>query len=156
MSGQSTPAGWYPDPQNPGQQRYWDGAAWSEATQPGAAAAPAAGYGQPVGYGYAQGGAGEQASVGVRFVAALIVAMVVVGGITRLTESGLSITQWKPISGIVPPLTAACAESTYGDCGKTSCLKLSKPVAITVILTESFISSSKTVPKIIFASSSAS
>ena len=40
-------------------------------------------------------------------VAALIVAMVVVGGITRLTESGLSITQWKPISGIVPPLTTA-------------------------------------------------
>ncbi len=40
-------------------------------------------------------------------VAALIVAMVVVGGITRLTESGLSITQWKPISGIVPPLTQA-------------------------------------------------
>ncbi|SFP35092.1 COX15/CtaA family protein [Sphingomonas rubra] len=40
-------------------------------------------------------------------VAVLIVAMVVVGGITRLTESGLSITQWKPISGIVPPLTQA-------------------------------------------------
>jgi len=40
-------------------------------------------------------------------VAGLIVAMVVVGGITRLTESGLSITQWKPISGIVPPLTQA-------------------------------------------------
>ncbi len=37
-------------------------------------------------------------------VAALIVAMVAVGGITRLTESGLSITQWKPISGIIPPL----------------------------------------------------
>ena len=37
-------------------------------------------------------------------VAGLIVAMVVDGGITRLTESGLSITQWKPISGIVPPL----------------------------------------------------
>lgn len=41
------------------------------------------------------------------FVAALIVAMVAVGGITRLTESGLSITQWKPISGIIPPLTHA-------------------------------------------------
>ncbi|MEA1082892.1 COX15/CtaA family protein [Sphingomonas sp. CD22] len=40
-------------------------------------------------------------------VAGLIVAMVVVGGITRLTESGLSITSWKPISGIVPPLTEA-------------------------------------------------
>lgn len=40
-------------------------------------------------------------------VAALIVAMVAIGGITRLTESGLSITQWEPISGIIPPLTDA-------------------------------------------------
>ena len=38
-------------------------------------------------------------------VAALVLAMVVVGGITRLTESGLSITEWKPISGAIPPLT---------------------------------------------------
>jgi len=38
-------------------------------------------------------------------VAALVFVMVVVGGITRLTESGLSITQWKPISGAIPPLT---------------------------------------------------
>jgi cytochrome c oxidase assembly protein subunit 15 len=41
------------------------------------------------------------------FVAALVFAMVVVGGITRLTESGLSITQWQPISGAIPPLTHA-------------------------------------------------
>ena len=40
-------------------------------------------------------------------VAALIVAMVAVGGITRLTESGLSITSWKPISGTIPPLNQA-------------------------------------------------
>lgn len=40
-------------------------------------------------------------------VAALIVAMVVVGGITRLTESGLSITEWKPVTGTVPPLNEA-------------------------------------------------
>ena len=38
-------------------------------------------------------------------VAAMIVLMVVVGGITRLTESGLSITRWNPITGVVPPLT---------------------------------------------------
>ena len=37
--------------------------------------------------------------------AAMVFAMVVVGGITRLTESGLSITQWKPIAGAIPPLT---------------------------------------------------
>lgn len=41
------------------------------------------------------------------FMAALVLLMVVVGGATRLTESGLSITSWKPISGIVPPLSAA-------------------------------------------------
>jgi cytochrome c oxidase assembly protein subunit 15 len=39
-------------------------------------------------------------------VAALIFLMVIVGGITRLTESGLSITRWEPISGAVPPLNA--------------------------------------------------
>lgn len=38
-------------------------------------------------------------------VAALVWAMVVVGGITRLTESGLSITEWRPVSGAIPPLT---------------------------------------------------
>lgn len=37
-------------------------------------------------------------------VAAMVFAMVVVGGITRLTESGLSITEWRPITGAVPPL----------------------------------------------------
>jgi len=41
------------------------------------------------------------------FVAALVFAMVVVGGITRLTESGLSSTRWEPISGALPPFTQA-------------------------------------------------
>lgn len=40
-------------------------------------------------------------------VALLILAMVVVGGATRLTQSGLSITEWKPIHGVIPPLTRA-------------------------------------------------
>lgn len=40
-------------------------------------------------------------------VAALIVLMVVVGGATRLTESGLSITEWKPVTGALPPLSQA-------------------------------------------------
>jgi cytochrome c oxidase assembly protein subunit 15 len=38
-------------------------------------------------------------------VAAMVFGMVVLGGATRLTGSGLSITQWKPISGVIPPLT---------------------------------------------------
>jgi heme a synthase len=37
----------------------------------------------------------------------LIFLMVVVGGITRLTLSGLSITEWQPLSGVIPPLTHA-------------------------------------------------
>jgi len=40
-------------------------------------------------------------------VATMVFCMVVVGGITRLTESGLSITQWKPLSGAIPPLSQA-------------------------------------------------
>ena len=40
-------------------------------------------------------------------VAALIFAMVVVGGATRLTESGLSITEWQPVTGALPPLSEA-------------------------------------------------
>lgn len=40
-------------------------------------------------------------------IAAMVVAIVVVGGITRLTESGVSITEWKPVSGVLPPLNEA-------------------------------------------------
>jgi heme a synthase len=40
-------------------------------------------------------------------VAALVFLMVLVGGATRLTESGLSITQWKPVTGVLPPLSAS-------------------------------------------------
>src|SRR6478735_6792146 len=40
-------------------------------------------------------------------VAALIAIMVLVGGATRLTESGLSIVEWKPVTGTLPPLTEA-------------------------------------------------
>ena len=39
------------------------------------------------------------------FVAALIFAMVLIGGATRLTESGLSIVEWQPVTGAVPPLS---------------------------------------------------
>jgi heme a synthase len=38
-------------------------------------------------------------------IALLIVVMVLVGGATRLTDSGLSITEWKPVTGVVPPLS---------------------------------------------------
>lgn len=38
-------------------------------------------------------------------VAVLVIAMIVVGGATRLTDSGLSITEWQPIIGAIPPLS---------------------------------------------------
>lgn len=38
------------------------------------------------------------------FSSAMVFAVIVVGGVTRLTESGLSITEWKPITGIIPPM----------------------------------------------------
>jgi cytochrome c oxidase assembly protein subunit 15 len=40
-------------------------------------------------------------------LAALVFAMVVVGGATRLTQSGLSIVEWKPVTGVIPPLSQA-------------------------------------------------
>ncbi len=46
-------------------------------------------------------------------VALLIGAMVTVGGLTRLTGSGLSITEWKPVTGVVPPLTQAAWQDAF-------------------------------------------
>lgn len=45
--------------------------------------------------------------------AAMIFAMVVIGGITRLTESGLSITEWRPVTGILPPLDAVAWQTEF-------------------------------------------
>src|SRR6266511_2969155 len=39
------------------------------------------------------------------FSSVLVLGIIVVGGVTRLTESGLSITEWRPITGIIPPLS---------------------------------------------------
>lgn len=46
-------------------------------------------------------------------VAVMVVAIVTVGGITRLTESGLSITEWKPFLGALPPLSDADWEAEF-------------------------------------------
>jgi cytochrome c oxidase assembly protein subunit 15 len=45
--------------------------------------------------------------------AAMIFVMVVLGGVTRLTESGLSITEWQPITGIMPPLSDAAWQAEF-------------------------------------------
>jgi cytochrome c oxidase assembly protein subunit 15 len=46
-------------------------------------------------------------------VAALMVVTLVVGGATRLTESGLSITEWKPVTGTIPPLSEASWQDEF-------------------------------------------
>src|SRR4051794_1124827 len=46
-------------------------------------------------------------------MAALVFAMVVVGGATRLTESGLSITEWQPVAGALPPLSDAAWQAEF-------------------------------------------
>ena len=44
---------------------------------------------------------------------ALVVAMIVVGGLTRLTDSGLSITEWRPVTGAVPPMSEVEWQSEF-------------------------------------------
>src|ERR1700733_4726269 len=46
-------------------------------------------------------------------VAALVFAMVVVGGATRLTQSGLSIVEWNPVMGVIPPLGEADWQAAF-------------------------------------------
>lgn len=46
-------------------------------------------------------------------ITALIAAMILLGGATRLTGSGLSITEWRPVSGLLPPLSEAAWEEAF-------------------------------------------
>ena len=46
-------------------------------------------------------------------IAALVFVMVLVGGATRLTESGLSIVEWQPVGGTLPPLSAAAWDAEF-------------------------------------------
>lgn len=46
-------------------------------------------------------------------IALMIVAIIVVGGATRLTDSGLSITEWQPIHGVIPPLSVTAWEEEF-------------------------------------------
>ncbi|MEM1235483.1 MAG: COX15/CtaA family protein [Pseudomonadota bacterium] len=53
-----------------------------------------------------RGGARKAIRAWLFVLAGLVVTMIVVGGLTRLTDSGLSITVWEPIRGAIPPLNA--------------------------------------------------
>ena len=64
----------------------------------------------PVGPGLIDGaraGARRAIRLWLLILFALVAAMILVGGLTRLTESGLSITEWKPVTGAIPPLSEA-------------------------------------------------
>lgn len=51
--------------------------------------------------------------VWLMLICALLVGMILLGGATRLTDSGLSITEWQPLRGAVPPLSGADWESAF-------------------------------------------
>ncbi|MEM8935106.1 MAG: COX15/CtaA family protein [Pseudomonadota bacterium] len=51
--------------------------------------------------------AAQRIAIWLLFMCGLVAAMVIVGGATRLTDSGLSITEWKPVTGAIPPLSEA-------------------------------------------------
>ena len=52
-------------------------------------------------------GARRAIRVWLQILFALVFIMIAVGGLTRLTDSGLSITEWRPITGALPPMNAA-------------------------------------------------
>ena len=54
-----------------------------------------------------------QLSVWLFVLAGLVCVILVVGGTTRLTESGLSITKWDPVTGVVPPLSNAAWQTEF-------------------------------------------
>lgn len=53
----------------------------------------------------ARGGARRAIRIWMMVLFALVAAMIIVGGLTRLTDSGLSITEWKPVTGALPPMS---------------------------------------------------
>jgi cytochrome c oxidase assembly protein subunit 15 len=62
---------------------------------------------------HAQGLADRGVAVWLIACCALVFAMVVVGGVTRLTQSGLSIVEWQPIVGALPPLDDEAWQQTF-------------------------------------------
>jgi cytochrome c oxidase assembly protein subunit 15 len=60
-----------------------------------------------------RGGARRGIRIWLAILFILVVAMIVVGGLTRLMDSGLSITEWRPITGSIPPLSEADWQSEF-------------------------------------------
>ena len=74
---------------------------------------PAAAHVAPVRIGVAEPASSRPLVAWLALCCLLVFAMVVVGGITRLTHSGLSITEWQPLVGTVPPLSAADWDAVF-------------------------------------------
>lgn len=60
-----------------------------------------------------RGGARGAIRIWLMMLFALVFVMIAVGGLTRLTDSGLSITEWRPVTGALPPLNAADWQSEF-------------------------------------------
>lgn len=60
-----------------------------------------------------RGGARKAIRAWLMVLFGLVVAMIVVGGLTRLTDSGLSITEWRPVTGALPPMSEAEWQSEF-------------------------------------------
>lgn len=58
-------------------------------------------------------GARRAIRVWLMLLFALVVVMIAVGGLTRLTDSGLSITEWRPVTGALPPMSAEAWQSEF-------------------------------------------
>ncbi len=60
-----------------------------------------------INYSYLSPRAGQWIGYWLIVVAAFVGAMTVIGGVTRLTESGLSMVEWRPLVGLLPPWTVS-------------------------------------------------
>lgn len=61
----------------------------------------------------ASGGARNAVRIWLMMLFALVVLMIAVGGLTRLTDSGLSITEWRPVTGALPPVSAEAWQAEF-------------------------------------------
>ncbi|MDB6455049.1 heme A synthase [Falsirhodobacter sp. 20TX0035] len=59
------------------------------------------------------GGARRAIRIWLMVLFALVAVMIVIGGLTRLSDAGLSITEWKPVTGAIPPMNAADWQSEF-------------------------------------------
>ncbi len=69
----------------------------------------------------------KQIAIWLLIGVAMIVFQVLLGGITRLTESGLSITEWKPITGVLPPLNNTAWQNEFDKYRQTDQFKYVHP-----------------------------